>query len=50
MTLIAQTGHWLVTAAYFVPVVAFLLWLVITQVRERRGGGSGGEADGPAGS
>jgi hypothetical protein len=25
--------------AYFLPVVAFLAWLVITQVRERRGGG-----------
>ena len=48
MILFAHTGHWLITTAYFVPVVGFLLWLVVTQVRERRGRG-GGEADGPAG-
>jgi hypothetical protein len=35
--LFAHAGHWLTTIAYFVPVVAFLAWLVVTQVRERRG-------------
>jgi hypothetical protein len=49
MTLLAHSGHWLITTAYFIPVVAFLVWLVITQVRERRGHGSS-EADGPAGT
>ena len=31
-------GHWLTTIAYFVLVVAFLVWLGITQIRERRRG------------
>ena len=33
---IAHAGHWLMTIAYFLPVVAFLVWLAITQIRERR--------------
>ena len=33
---IAHAGHWLTGVAYFLPVVAFLVWLAITQVRERR--------------
>jgi hypothetical protein len=33
---IAHAGHTLVTIAYFLPVVAFLAWLVVTQLRERR--------------
>jgi hypothetical protein len=41
MPLIAHTGHTLTTIAYFVPVVAFLVWLLVTQVRERRGRGRG---------
>ena len=32
----AHPGHWLTTIAYFLPVVAFLVWLVVTQIRERR--------------
>jgi hypothetical protein len=37
MTLpIAHAGHWITTIAYFLPVVAFLAWLAITQIRERR--------------
>ena len=36
MVLIAHAGHWLVSLAYFVPVLGFLGWLVITQIRERR--------------
>ena len=33
---IAHAGHWITTIAYFVPVLAFLVWLAITQLRERR--------------
>ena len=33
---IAHAGHWLTSIAYFVPVLAFLAWLGVTQVRERR--------------
>lgn len=33
---IAHVGHWLVTTAYFLPVVAFLVWLAVVQIRERR--------------
>ena len=37
MTLpIAHAGHWLVNVLYFVPVVAFIIWLAITTIRERR--------------
>jgi hypothetical protein len=36
MTQIAHAGHYLVTIAYFLPVVAFLVWLAVTQIRERR--------------
>jgi hypothetical protein len=45
MTQIAHAGHYLVTIAYFLPVVAFLAWLVITQVRERRRGRDGTAPD-----
>lgn len=33
---IAHAGHWLTTVAYFIPVVVFAAWLVITQIRSRR--------------
>jgi hypothetical protein len=33
---IAHAAHTLTTIAYFLPVVAFLVWLLVTQVRERR--------------
>ncbi len=33
---IAHAGHWLVSAAYFVPVLGFLIWLGIAQRRDRR--------------
>ena len=36
MLLLAHAGHWLVTIAYFTPVIAFIAWLVVVQVRERR--------------
>ena len=34
----AHAGHWLVNIAYFVPVIAFLVWLGVTQIKERRKG------------
>jgi hypothetical protein len=33
---IAHAGHYLTTIAYFLPVVAFLVWLLVTQIKERR--------------
>jgi hypothetical protein len=33
---LAHVGHWAVTAAYFLPVVLFLIWLLVTQIRIRR--------------
>jgi hypothetical protein len=33
---IAHAGHWITGIAYFLPVIAFLIWLGITQIRERR--------------
>ena len=33
---IAHTGHWVTSIAYFLPVVVFLVWLAVTQIRERR--------------
>ena len=35
--LIAHAGHWLVQAAYLLPVVGFLGWLGYTTLKERRG-------------
>jgi hypothetical protein len=32
---LAHAGHTITTIAYFVPVVAFLIWLTYTQVKER---------------
>jgi len=34
--LFAHAGHTLTAIAYFLPVVAFLAWLLITQIRDRR--------------
>jgi hypothetical protein len=42
---IAHVGHWITNVAYFVPVVAFLAWLVVTQIRERRRGRRSGASD-----
>jgi hypothetical protein len=39
MSPIAHAGHTLVTVSYFVPVVAFLVWLAVVQIRDRRDGG-----------
>jgi hypothetical protein len=35
--LLAHAGHTLTTIAYFLPVVAFLVWLLVVQIKERRG-------------
>ena len=39
---IAHAGHWLTTIAYFLPVVVFLAWLVVTQIRQWRRSRSSG--------
>jgi len=36
MTLIAHAGHWITSIAYFIPVIGFLAWLGITQIKQRR--------------
>lgn len=36
MIVFAHAGHYVTTVLYFVPVVAFLVWLLLTQLRERR--------------
>ena len=33
---VAHAGHWLTSIAYFVPVIAFLAWLLVTQIKDRR--------------
>lgn len=33
---LAHAGHWLVQVAYFLPVVAFLIWLGVSAWRGRR--------------
>jgi hypothetical protein len=51
--LLAHAGHWLVNAAYFVPVVGFLGWLGWTELRnrrEKRGEGGDTAADPPPSS
>ncbi|MEX2195224.1 MAG: hypothetical protein WD844_08045 [Thermoleophilaceae bacterium] len=35
---LAHAGHWLVQLVYFLPVIAFLVWLGISQVKARREG------------
>lgn len=34
--LIAHAGHWLVSVSYFIPILGFLVWLAIVQIKERR--------------
>lgn len=36
MTLLAHAGHWVVQAAYFLPVLGFLGWLGWTTLKDRR--------------
>ena len=35
MIVLAHAGHWLTSVAYFLPVVGFLVWLAVVQIRER---------------
>jgi membrane protein implicated in regulation of membrane protease activity len=35
---LAHAGHWAVQLVYFAPVLGFLIWLGVTQIRERRRG------------
>ncbi|HKF80009.1 MAG TPA: hypothetical protein VKB17_04220 [Thermoleophilaceae bacterium] len=37
---VAHAGHWLVNLGYFAPVIGFLVWLAIVQIRDRRRGGN----------
>jgi hypothetical protein len=46
MAVFAHVGHDLVSLAFFVPVVAFIVWLAIDQLRARRGGRGGGSEPG----
>ncbi|HEY1359405.1 MAG TPA: hypothetical protein VGF21_13975 [Thermoleophilaceae bacterium] len=35
---IAHAGHWFIGLAYFAPVIGFLVWLAVVQIRDRRRG------------
>ena len=37
----AHASHWLTTAVYMLPIVAFLVWLVFVTVRDRVRGRDG---------
>jgi hypothetical protein len=37
----AHAGHWLTSIAYFVPVVAFVIWLGVTHIKGRHDRGQG---------
>jgi hypothetical protein len=50
MTTYAHAGHWLTGIAYFVPVIAFMVWLIVTQIRDRRGRRDGDDPAGPRGA
>jgi hypothetical protein len=48
--LLAHAGHWLVSLAYFFPVLAFAAFLVVQRIRDRGARGEGIEPSGaPAG-
>lgn len=44
---VAHAGHWLVQLSYFLPVVAFLVWLAVVQLKARREDASEGEGKDP---
>lgn len=46
---LAHAGHWLVQVVYFVPVLGFIVWLVVTQIKDRRRGDDDEEGRSPAG-
>jgi hypothetical protein len=46
---LAHAGHWLVQVVYFVPVLGFIVWLVVTQIKDRRRGDDDEEGGSPTG-
>ena len=36
MLVLAHAGHWIESVLILVPTVAFIVWLAVTTVRERR--------------
>lgn len=42
---LAHAGHWAVQVAYFLPVIAFLVWLAVAQIRMRLGDRADDERD-----
>jgi hypothetical protein len=50
VTLIAHAGHWLPIVGYFSPVILLVLWLVFTQIRERRRSDAAGAESAPVGA
>lgn len=49
MTPLAHLGHDLVTLSFFVPTIGFIVWLAVTQLRQRltaRSEGAGPGTDG----
>lgn len=49
MPLTAHMGHDLVSLAFFVPTIAFIVWLAATQLRQRREAREGGAGHGSDG-
>jgi hypothetical protein len=46
---LAHLGHELVTFAFYVPTIAFIVWLLVTQLRQRRGARDGAAGSGSEG-
>ena len=36
MLLLAHAGHWAVNLAFALPAIAFVVWLAVVQVKDRR--------------
>jgi hypothetical protein len=47
VTVIAHAGHTLTTIAYFLPVIVFVAWLIVTQLRDRRNRNRSSAPDSP---
>ena len=46
MFVIAHAGHWISSLVILLPTVAFIVWLVLITVRDRRRERSGGRSGG----
>jgi hypothetical protein len=46
---VAHFGHWLIGLLQFAPVLAFIGWLVYSQVKDRRAERREKESEGPRG-